>query len=342
MLARAGTLRKPPPDEPDESAVVAALRRATVGRLYALVLEQPDEDFSDDAATSGAPRGRDVEGALAGILTTDRRPTSDGKAVIVSAAHPIWVGDEVKGVVVVEETGNAVLAERNRAFERLFNIVLAVLLVGSLALTLYATWLSSRIRRLRDDAERAIDERGRVRAPLASSRAGDEIGDLSRSFGSVLARLSEYASYQEKMASRLSHELRTPIAVVRSSLDNLKADAVAGRRAGLHDARAGGTRAPDADPHADDRGRAARAKPVRCRARALRSRRRRGGLRRRLSACVSGREHRVHRARRAKSPSTARRISSRRCWTSSWPTPSSSRRVAPSKSGSCATTGAPC
>ena len=52
--------------------------------------------------------------------------------------------------------------------------------------------------------------------------AGDEIGDLSRSFASVLARLAEYADYQEKMASRLSHELRTPIAVVRSSLDNLK------------------------------------------------------------------------------------------------------------------------
>ena len=39
----------------------------------------------------------------------------------------------------------------------------------------------------------------------------------------MLARLADYASYQEKMASRLSHELRTPVAVVRSSLDNLKA-----------------------------------------------------------------------------------------------------------------------
>ncbi len=220
VLARAGTLKKPASDVP-ESSLWSQIRRATVGRMYGLVLEQPSEDFSDDATTSGAPYGRDAEGALGGILTTERRPTSDGKAVIVSAAHPIWVGDEVKGAVIVEETGNAVLAERNRAFERLFNIVLAVLLVGSLALTLYATWLSSRIRRLRDDAERAIDERGRVLRPLSSSSAGDEIGDLSRSFGSVLARLSEYASYQEKMASRLSHELRTPIAVVRSSLDNL-------------------------------------------------------------------------------------------------------------------------
>ena len=221
VLARAGTLKSPPEQLP-ANTFGARISRATIGRLYALVLEQPSEDFADDAATSGAPGGRDIEAALAGILTTERRPTSDGKAVIVSAAHPIWVGDSVKGAVVVEETGNAVLAQRNHAFERLFNIVLAVLLVGSLALTLYATWLSSRIRRLRDEAELAIDEQGRVRAPLASSNAGDEIGDLSRSFSSVLARLSDYASYQENMAGRLSHELRTPIAVVRSSLDNLK------------------------------------------------------------------------------------------------------------------------
>ena len=34
-------------------------------------------------------------------------------------------------------------------------------------------------------------------------------------------------SHREALASRLSHELRTPIAVVRSSLDNLQGDAVA-------------------------------------------------------------------------------------------------------------------
>ena len=221
VLARAGTL-KPVRVQPSADSVWLRLLHATLGRLYAPFLDQPTNEFSDDATAQGAPRGRDVEGALAGILTTARRRTSDDKAVIVSAAHPIWLGDQVRGAVIVEETGNAVLAERNRAFERLFNIVLAVLLIGSIALTGYATWLSARIRRLRDDAERAIDERGRVRAPLASSSAGDEIGDLSRSFSSVLARLADHASYQEKMASRLSHELRTPIAVVRSSLDNLK------------------------------------------------------------------------------------------------------------------------
>src|SRR5690606_42158098 len=68
-------------------------------------------------------------------------------------------------ILLVEETTNAVLAQRSRAFERLFNIVVAILLVGSAALTLYATWLSSRIRRLARDAEAAIDRDGRVRGP---------------------------------------------------------------------------------------------------------------------------------------------------------------------------------
>jgi signal transduction histidine kinase len=37
-----------------------------------------------------------------------------------------------------------------------------------------------------------------------------------------LERLAQYNDYLEHMAGRLSHELRTPIAVVRSSLDNLR------------------------------------------------------------------------------------------------------------------------
>lgn len=230
VLARAGSLKHaeaPPGDEPVAQGSIFAglgrwLERDVLQPLYARVLPQPTDDFSDERTERSMAADKDVEGALAGILTVERRPTADGKAVIVSAAQPIWVGDEVKGAVVVEETTNAVLAERNRAFARLFNIVLAALLIGSVALTLYASWLSLRIRRLRNEAEAAIDAQGRVRGVVTGSNAGDEIGDLSRSFGSALARLAQYATYQEAMASRLSHELRTPIAVVRSSLDALR------------------------------------------------------------------------------------------------------------------------
>jgi len=226
VLAHSGSLRRDPPaEEPPATALGAVWRgveRATLEPLYRLILDQPDENFRDEAATKGPPRGRDIEGALAGILTVDHRTTLDGKAVVVAAASPIWIGDRVEGAVVVEQTTNRVLAERNVAFERLFDIVLALVLLGTVALTLFASRLSSRIRRLRDAAEAAIDANGRVRGAFAGSSDGDEIGDLSRSFASALARLAEFADYQEQMAGRLSHELRTPIAVVRSSLENLQ------------------------------------------------------------------------------------------------------------------------
>ena len=61
-----------------------------------------------------------------------------------------------------------------------------------------------------------------MRGLVAGEHARDEIGDLSRGFSTVLERLARYNAYLENLAGRLTHELRTPIAVVRSSLDNMK------------------------------------------------------------------------------------------------------------------------
>jgi signal transduction histidine kinase len=72
------------------------------------------------------------------------------------------------------------------------------------------------------DASDAIDEHGRVVGKITESRASDEIGDLSRSYAAMLERLKEYNNYLESLAGKLSHELRTPMAVVKSSLDNLE------------------------------------------------------------------------------------------------------------------------
>ena len=55
-----------------------------------------------------------------------------------------------------------------------------------------------------------------------TSTSKDEIGDLTRSFSQMLQRLGHYNHYLENMSSRLSHELRTPITVVRSSLEHVQ------------------------------------------------------------------------------------------------------------------------
>jgi signal transduction histidine kinase len=124
---------------------------------------------------------------------------------------------------VVEETGNRIASVRSLALERLLLVTLAAFALVAVVLLWFATRISNRIRRLSDEAEAAIDARGRVTRLITASNAADEIGDLSRNFTTVLGRLARYNDYLEALASRLSHELRTPVAVVRSSLENLHA-----------------------------------------------------------------------------------------------------------------------
>jgi dedicated sortase system histidine kinase len=186
------------------------------------LIPRPTEDFVDAPPEDLLATGADVAAALQGTPATRTRRTRDGRAVVISAAHPIWNGDEVSGAVVTEETTNSVMSVKNAALERLLLLTLAAFAGAAILLMAFATRLSLRIRRLRDEAESAIDARGRITRLSAGSGARDEIGDLSRSFSAVLQRLAEHHSYLESMAGRLSHELRTPIAVVRSSLENLK------------------------------------------------------------------------------------------------------------------------
>jgi len=216
VLALAGSLKRPAPPE-DDGALAPWWRRA-----IGWVIPHPTEDFAEALPDDVLATSRDIIAALQGTPGTRMRRTPDGRAVVLSAAYPIWAGDEVAGAVVAEETTNPIVSLRSAALERLLVLTLAAFAGVGALLIAYATRLSHRIRRLRDEAESAIDARGRITRLATGSDAGDEIGDLSRSFSAMLSRLAQHHAYLESMADRLSHELRTPIAVVRSSLENLE------------------------------------------------------------------------------------------------------------------------
>lgn len=189
--------------------------------VYYRILTKPPADFVDDLENAYALQGKDIEQALGGVPSSLWRLSADKKAVILSAAHPIYIDDQVMGAVVVEQTTNGIRTLRNQALEKQFHLILSVIVLGTLALFLLASRISWRIRKLRNETESAIDSSGKIVGEIKASATNDEIGDLSRTFNSVLSKLSQYNSYLENMASRLSHELRTPVAIVNSSLDNL-------------------------------------------------------------------------------------------------------------------------
>lgn len=189
--------------------------------LYYKVLTKPSTDFIDQLYDAQHLQGSHIVNALDGNATSQWRLTTDKQALVLSAAYPIYINNKVQGAVIVEETTNGIRTLRNRALEKLFTAILAIMSLGALAFLLFASHISSRIRQLSNQAELAIDKQGRIIGKMEASNSDDEIGDLSRSFTTAVHRLSEYNHYLENMSSRLSHELRTPIAVVKTSLENL-------------------------------------------------------------------------------------------------------------------------
>lgn len=216
VLARAGSLKPPPEPRLDGGWLQQAWHR-----LLAWLVPPPRQEYIERVDQEPLARSPEISSAFLGASSVWVRGTGDGRPSIVAAAQPVWVGDQVLGVVVVEETTHSILSLRNQALERLMLLTLTGFVVTAVLVLGFASRLSWRIRRLRDEAESAIDGRGRITNLAAASRATDEVGDLSRSFSALLSRLGQHHSYLESMASRLSHELRTPIAVVRSSLENL-------------------------------------------------------------------------------------------------------------------------
>jgi dedicated sortase system histidine kinase len=226
LVARSGSLRTAAPASAAHAGDTAhrLLERAEAAMrpVYQLFMPPPPVLTSEPEPYSPLYPGNEADAALSGKVVAARRAIEGSPIEILATAHPVWADERVIGAVVVEETTQGVLAVRQQLSERLLSLALAAFLLVAVALFAFATRLAGRIRQLRDEAEQAIDSAGRLHAVTASSSAADELGDLSRSFSSALDRIGQYTQYLENLASRLSHELRTPIAVVRSSLDNLK------------------------------------------------------------------------------------------------------------------------
>ncbi len=197
------------------------LQNRILDPLYYQILTKPSNDFIDELYSDVAREGDHINSALRGNPATQFRTLADTQTRLLEAANPIVSQGEVMGAVVVDQNMNGLRTFRNQALEQLFNTILAVMLISALGLFFFASRIASRIRGLRNQAEGIIDDTGRVQNTIAPSGNSDEIGDLSRSFSNIVDRLTQYTNYLENMSSRLSHELRTPVTVVRSSLENL-------------------------------------------------------------------------------------------------------------------------
>jgi two-component system sensor histidine kinase ChvG len=176
------------------------------------------EDFSTALPRLASP---EIWQALSGVASTAWHPSASETQVVLAAAVPLKSGGEVRGALLLEQTSDALPLLTNRALLSLGGASLLALLIAGGMLFAFSSVLSLRIRRLRNAAERAMRTSGKMDTALPLLGARDELGDLARSFARLLDEVGAYTDYLRTLASKLSHELQTPLAIVKSSLDNL-------------------------------------------------------------------------------------------------------------------------
>lgn len=195
--------------------------------IYRSLLANPLEEA--EPWTADVPRLDlpEVRNASTSQPTAVWRQGEERDSVVLATAVPVERDHAVVGVLLLEQASRAVPLLANRAFLSLLLTSFGVMLVAGAILLLFATRLSLRLGRLRDAVERAQLNDGRldgqwVQGHFPMAQADDEIGDLARSFQSLFEAIGGYTDYLRTLASKLSHELNTPLAIVKSSLDNLE------------------------------------------------------------------------------------------------------------------------
>ena len=189
--------------------------------LYRLFTEPLASDFTDSSPQSATLDIKGVEEGMDGRSSITNYRIAKGQVEVMAAVTPLFEKEKVIGVVVVEQTTNAILALKNKVIEESIGMTILFFLFGGMGIFLFAFRISSRIRRLRNQAAAAITENGQILDILQPVSSKDEIGDLSRTLASMLSQLKNQSEYREKMADNLEHEMRTPLASVSASLKNL-------------------------------------------------------------------------------------------------------------------------
>jgi two-component system, OmpR family, sensor histidine kinase ChvG len=219
LLARTGRLNTAPGADGQPGWFASLIYRS----LLATQLEDASPWSQDVPRLDTA----EVRAAGSGKPVAVWRSGEERGSVVLAAAVPVGHAGKVDGVLLLEQASRSVPLLANKALFGLLLTSFGVLLVAGGILLAFATRLSLRLGRLRNAAERAQLNDGRLDGLFEQGRfpmtdAPDEIGDLARSFERLFEVVGGYTDYLRTLASKLSHELNTPLAIVKSSLDNLE------------------------------------------------------------------------------------------------------------------------
>jgi two-component system, OmpR family, sensor histidine kinase ChvG len=217
LLASSGS----PYNQKEKIEVIDNTLTAILNQLYRFIMANSSASEQNIKTSSSQITGKLIDQAFNKQAVTSWYTPRRSNNAIVSSASPIIINNHVVAVVIADQSNDAILTLTNQALSRLISLSSIAIIIATAGMLGYMTFLSLRIRKLRNATEQIISPEGKLTGSFTPSKSNDELGDLSRSFYTMHQRLNEYTQYLKSLASKLSHELRTPLAIVQSSLDNL-------------------------------------------------------------------------------------------------------------------------
>jgi len=123
--------------------------------------------------------------------------------------------------VAVQDSRQSLLSA-SEALNQLLILLFTIIAIIVTGLFAFASSLSWRIVKMKQSYRAAIDSDGKIIAVPEASKLPDELGDLSRVMQQLTINQDKYTNYLASLADKLSHELKTPVAVIRTSLENME------------------------------------------------------------------------------------------------------------------------
>ncbi|MEM7438110.1 MAG: sensor histidine kinase [Pseudomonadota bacterium] len=204
-----------------ETGVIAWMGRMLdvlpgIRRVMGQDTNQPENQFAKELAAA-ALDGKELI----------RRSTADGGETVLGVARPIIAGGQLKGALVLTSAPgylDGLLRAEQQAVLRLFVLAVTVSVLLSIAL---ANTIANPIADLARAAEAGTtregreDEPQRVSIPDLTGRP-DEIGRLSRAMRDMTSALYERIDTNEEFAADVAHEIKNPLASLRSAVETLR------------------------------------------------------------------------------------------------------------------------
>ena len=198
------------------------LRRNVPGEGEELLTYLNGKLYKDDTGVRSVPLPRSALPERWATLTrSERGDLETSVGTVRYLAVPIRGAGSLRGVFVVVASLSAERREVEDAVQLAAIVLFTVLLIASALAWVVAGRVLAPLRVLADTA-RSIGETDLTRRIPVTGK--DELADLSRTFNAMLDRLEEAFAGQRQFVSDASHELRTPITIVRGHLELLGDD----------------------------------------------------------------------------------------------------------------------